>query len=128
MYSKGEGVAQDYKKAIRWYVLAAQQGHARAQFNMGVFYYVGETVPQDYSEAFKWYTFAAEQGHAGAQTNLGIMYSEGEGVPQNNLYAYMWANIGSMSGQKEAKGLRDFLSKNDKIRNREGTSSCEKMY
>ncbi|MAW33873.1 MAG: hypothetical protein CMK56_05640 [Proteobacteria bacterium] len=96
---------------MRWYVLAAQQGHARAQFNVGVFYYLGETVRQAYHEAFKWYTFAAEQGHAGAQTNLGIMFSEGEGVPQNNLYAYMWANIGSMSGQKEAKGLKDFLSK-----------------
>ena len=30
MYKKGEGVAQDYGTAVKWYKLAAKQGHARA--------------------------------------------------------------------------------------------------
>ena len=30
MYSNGEGVAQDYKEAIQWYRLAAEQEHPNA--------------------------------------------------------------------------------------------------
>ena len=37
MYALGwvEGVPQDYGEAVRWYRLAADQGHAAAQFNLG---------------------------------------------------------------------------------------------
>jgi uncharacterized protein len=31
MYFKGEGVAQDYAEAMKWYGLAAKQGYAPAQ-------------------------------------------------------------------------------------------------
>ena len=30
------GVVQDYKTAVKWYTLAAEQGLARAQHNLGV--------------------------------------------------------------------------------------------
>ena len=36
MYDRGlGGVEQDYKEAVRWYRLAAEQGYAYAQFNLG---------------------------------------------------------------------------------------------
>ena len=35
-YRKGIGVNQDYKTAIRWFSLAAEQGNAEAQFNLGI--------------------------------------------------------------------------------------------
>ena len=35
MYDKGEGVKRDYKKAVKWYKLAARQGISSAQFNLG---------------------------------------------------------------------------------------------
>jgi len=35
MYAEGEGVAQDYQEAVRWYRLAAEQGHASGQFSLG---------------------------------------------------------------------------------------------
>ena len=62
MYDNGEGVPQDYKEAIKWYRLAAEQGNANAQYNLGLMYDNGEGVPQDYKEAVKWYRLAAEQG------------------------------------------------------------------
>ncbi len=68
------GVPQDYKTAVKWYRLAAEQGYADAQFNMGVMYSKGKGVPQDYKTAVKWYKLAAEQGYADAQFNLGLMY------------------------------------------------------
>ena len=35
MYRNGEGVPQDYGEALRWYRLAADQGHASAQVSLG---------------------------------------------------------------------------------------------
>ena len=34
MYDNGQGVPQDYKTAVKWYRLAAEQGHAAAQNNL----------------------------------------------------------------------------------------------
>ena len=34
-YSKGEGVTQNKEEAVKWYNIAAQQGHAKAQYNLG---------------------------------------------------------------------------------------------
>ncbi len=62
MYSNGQGVPQDHTEAVRWYRLAAAQGHAYGQQNLGVMYDNGEGVPQDYKEAVRWYRLAATQG------------------------------------------------------------------
>ena len=35
MYDAGLGIAEDDKEAVRWYRLAAAQGFAHAQFNLG---------------------------------------------------------------------------------------------
>ena len=75
-------------EAVRWYRLAADQGHAVAQFNLGVHYYNGKGVPQDDVEALAWYRKAAEQWYADALYNLGVMYSTGRGVPQDGVEAY----------------------------------------
>ena len=42
MYEHGEGVPQDYAEAVRWYRLAADQGYASAQYNLGVMYNNGK--------------------------------------------------------------------------------------
>jgi TPR repeat protein len=55
------------------YRKAADQGNARAQFNLGVLYANGQGVAQDYAEAARWYRKAADQGHADAQNNLGLL-------------------------------------------------------
>ena len=44
MYSKGLGVAQDYRQAAKWFQKAAEQGFAWAQANLGVLYYNGQGV------------------------------------------------------------------------------------
>jgi len=38
MYDNGQGVKQDYAKAIEYYQKAADQGYAAAQYNLGVMY------------------------------------------------------------------------------------------
>ncbi|MEN9378184.1 MAG: hypothetical protein RL710_3341, partial [Pseudomonadota bacterium] len=41
------GVARDYKEALRWYRLAADQGHAKARHNIGVMHDKGRGVSKD---------------------------------------------------------------------------------
>ena len=36
MYKDGEGVPQDYKQAISWYIKAAEQDDVVAQYNLGL--------------------------------------------------------------------------------------------
>ncbi len=47
MYADGYGVVTNDAEAARWYRLAAEQGNAKAQYNLGIMYVNGEGVPQD---------------------------------------------------------------------------------
>jgi hypothetical protein len=93
MYYSGQDVPQDYQEAIKWNRLAAEQGYASAQINLGLMYSAGQGMPQDSTEAAKWYRLAAEQGVPSAQKNLGLLYGSGQGVPRDYVLSYMWLNI-----------------------------------
>ena len=62
MYDEGQGVPQDYKTAVKWFTLAAEQGDAFAQRDLGLMYARGEGVPQDNIYAHMWYNIAAISG------------------------------------------------------------------
>ena len=62
MHRTGEGGAQDLEEARRLYGLAAAQGHAKAQFNLGNMHRTGEGGPLDLEEARRLYGLAAAQG------------------------------------------------------------------
>jgi len=70
--------------------LAAEEGDAEAQFDLGFTYAEGRGVAQDDGEALKWFRPAAEQGHPGAQFCLGVMYHEGRGTPRDYTEALKW--------------------------------------
>ena len=95
---------------MKWYRLAADQGVATAQYNLGSMYYNGRGVLQDYEEAVFWYRLAAEQGNARAQYNLGVMYANGRGLLQDNVVAHTWYNIASANGFAKAGERRDALA------------------
>ena len=82
---------------------AADQGHAEAQFNLGLMYANGDGVAQNYAEAVKWFRKAADQGLAGAQSSLGNLYDNGVGVPEDDVQAYKWWNLAAAQGHKDAK-------------------------
>ena len=106
----GESVPQDYVEAVRWYRLAAEQGYAPAQLDLGEMYYNGEGVPQDYVTAVRWYRLPAQGGYVPAQFNLGEMYYNGEGVPQDYVTSHMWYNLGAATGVDRASQRRDFVA------------------
>ena len=63
-YSKGNGVRQDYSKALEWYQKSADQGFALAQYNLARMYYEGKGTPQNYIKTIELYRQAAAQGHS----------------------------------------------------------------
>ncbi|MHB1184235.1 MAG: tetratricopeptide repeat protein [Desulfobulbia bacterium] len=68
MYVFDPYLSTDYEKAVSWFLKAAEQGHAEAQFNLGVMYFKGKGVlDRDYFEAERWFQKAANQGHAEAK-------------------------------------------------------------
>jgi TPR repeat protein len=84
------GFSQDFAEAAEWYRKAAEQGFAKAQYNLGTLYQFGRGVLQDFALAAIWYRKAAEQGDALAQFCIGALYHDGQGVPQNYAQAAAW--------------------------------------
>ena len=70
MYHNGRGVALDYAEALRWYKLAAAQGHGVALYGVGLFYENGWSVAADRAEAIRWYKRAAAAGDTDAADKL----------------------------------------------------------
>jgi TPR repeat protein len=66
MYSRGTGVAQDFKEAAKLYLLAAEQGQPDAQFLLGAMYALGGGLPGDTVQAYAWYNLAGANGQADA--------------------------------------------------------------
>ena len=102
-YYNGDGVAQDYTKAIEWFRQAAEQGYAAAQSAIGICHYYGRGVTQDYAQAANWYRKAAEQGYARAQNNLGVCYHNGQGVTQDYTQAANWYRKAAEQGHAAAQ-------------------------
>jgi len=82
---------------------AAEQGDAKAQFELATAYFKGIDIEQDYQQAFKWYQKAAEQGMPAAQHNLGHVYTQGLGVSPDNEQAVYWYRKAAEQGDWRAQ-------------------------
>jgi hypothetical protein len=103
MYEDGIGVLQDPHAAVTWYRKAAEQGHAKAQNNLGAMFVKGQGVSQDYHSAAAWFRKAAAQGDVEGEFNLALMYENGTGVPQNPHAAMTWYRVAAKQGHTVAK-------------------------
>ena len=64
----GDLRVEDDSEGVKWIWSAAEQGNARAQFNLGIMYANGEGVPEDYVKNYAWMNLAAAQGNEKAVT------------------------------------------------------------
>jgi len=80
----------DYQGAILEWLQVAEQGDARAQYNVAWMYANGKGTSQDFQEAANWYEKSADQGYVDAQYNLANLYLRGNGVTQNDYLAFSW--------------------------------------
>jgi hypothetical protein len=84
-YAAGEAAWQqgDYTAALGHWLPLADDGHARAQFAVGLAHERGQGVEQSAAAAARWYRRAAAQGLADAEYNLALLYLDGRGVAQD---------------------------------------------
>jgi TPR repeat protein len=94
---------QDRREAARLFRLAADQGHAKAQFNIALCYARGEGVPQNHSEAARYSRLAADQGLAQSRYYIASCYAKGEGVLQNFGKAARYFRLAADQGHASAQ-------------------------
>ena len=102
-YREGYGTAVDHVEAVKWVRKAAEQGFARAQYDLGLMYEFGTGVERSNEKAAEWYLKAAKQGDARAQDNLGIMCYIGRGVEQSYKKAVEWFQKAAKQGLASAQ-------------------------
>ena len=83
--------------------LAAEEGSARAQLDLGLRYASGSGVSKDAIQAIKWFRRAAEQGFDEAQYTLGCCYNGEEGFPKNSREAVKWWEKAAAQGYADAQ-------------------------
>ncbi len=61
----------------------AEDGNAKAQYDLGNAYYFGNGVEKDINKSTIWLRRAADQGYPAAQSELGVSYERGESVEKD---------------------------------------------
>lgn len=97
-YDTGNGAPRNAEKAMEYYLMAAEQGHAEAQNSVGS----GLQAVEKYSETLIWYERAALQGHALASNNLAYLYDLGLGVPQDRKKGFEYYSKAAELGWAES--------------------------
>ena len=105
MYEQGNGVEQDYEKALEYYRLSAEAENPdfKGMRYAGLMYRDGIGVAQNAAEAAACFQLAAEAGDVSAAYFLGLLYEEGNGVEKSAAEAKKWY-------EKAVSTIDEFLS------------------
>src|SRR2546430_1701623 len=102
------GELPDYLQAADWYRKAAEQGHALAQFNLGIMYGKGQGVARNKVTSMMWLGRSAKLGDAGAQYELGMrqhrrsLDEQPEAASESRIEAYKWLQLAADQGYGES--------------------------
>lgn len=106
MTIEGFGMEQDPQQAAYWYRLAADNGHAEAQYYLSRLYAGGKGVKRDEAQAERWVSASATQGYAPAMADLGKRFAAGNGVAPDDKRAYFWLTLAFLHGDKSGEKAR----------------------
>ncbi|MDR2865977.1 MAG: sel1 repeat family protein, partial [Methanomassiliicoccaceae archaeon] len=87
-YEYGVGVQRDLKKALGWYMKAAEKNAPKACVRIGHFFFNGDMVEKDRKKAFEWYMRAPDI-YIG-QYFIASSYYHGDGVEKDRKKAFGW--------------------------------------
>ena len=62
-YYQGDGVEQDFERALQWYLIAAEKGDVQSQVNAANAFYLGQGTKEDHVKAHQWWLKAAQREH-----------------------------------------------------------------
>jgi TPR repeat protein len=100
IYSEGKDVPKEMMQARDWFIDAAEQGDAKAQWNLALMLISGtEGVKKDLKRAFVLCQEAALQGFVPAQASLGILYAKMKKPDK----AAEWWRLAAEQGDPEAQ-------------------------
>ena len=102
-YCKGNYVAHDINKAIRYYLQAADLNYPKAQYNLGDVYYFGKYIKQDITKAINYFILAAHQNNLYAQYNLGNIYYSGKYIRQDIEKAIYYFTLAANQNDPDAQ-------------------------
>ena len=77
------GFSRNHRRAAYWLRKAADSGHPRAQYMLGILYAHGWGVARNGGQAAKWFTRAANGSYGPSLYHLGWMYHKGDDVPRD---------------------------------------------
>ncbi len=81
----------------------AQQGDAKAEYQLGWTYMNGANISSDYHEALKWLRKSAAQGFPDAEFALGYLYEQGKGVKRDYPQAAAYYEAAARQGHPTAE-------------------------
>ena len=102
-------------EAAKWYLRAAEQGSALAQYSLGLMYGRGEGVELNHTVAIKLLEQALLQKLGMAARVLSVIYYEGRGVPRDRSVAYAYQSIAAALGVERAKYLFDLEDEYNRV-------------
>lgn len=105
MHIWGKGVKKDPIQAHKWFMKAAEQGHAEAQEAVGESYREGWGGEKDITKAIVWYEKAAKQGDTYAQDDLFDIYLKRKDYSK----AAYWVTKAAKSGNPGAQSNLGYL-------------------
>lgn len=110
---------KDECEALRWYYLAAKQGHAESEYEIAKAYddSYGSCLKTNYFEAAKWYARAKAHGNSDADFYLGLLLKYGKITKKEFRIVTEQAGLDSQSSRQEALAAQAAVGesiKNDK--------------
>ena len=112
LYEEGKAFydAEQYDKAVPKLRAAADKGHRKAQYRLGMCYKEGYSVQKDRKKAVELFMKSAKQDYAKAQFQLAKAYLKGKGVPADQAKAKTWLKK-AISDEKHGKEILDKIRK-----------------
>ena len=104
-YMNGDGVDQDYEKALQLFMEAYEAGSMKAARYIGMMYEQGLGVEQDYKKAAEYYAKGVEAGDLTSGYYLGLLYEQGLGMEQDYAKAAELFATVEASENKSATGV-----------------------
>ena len=93
---------KNYDQAFQQFTVLAKQGHAKAQYNLGLLYAQGIGTSKNLRQALYWYKQAAQQKHINAMYNIGYLYQHSKKPVQDYKAAMQWYLKAAQRGSRSA--------------------------
>ena len=112
LYEEGKAFydAEQYDKAVPKLRAAADKGHRKAQYRLGMCYKEGYSVEKDRKKAFDLFLKSGKQVYDKAQYQLGRAYLKGKGVAADQTKAKTWLKK-AVNDEKHGQEILDKIRK-----------------